>query len=160
MNESLKDLTMKSHINKPSSRLNNVTLYIALVTVCIIIWTQVETIQLHYKTQSNGTEYLSFTSSEMDPASWPIQVKEKETILSQYSIFPPIVFAKDNDHGYPSITAIINRVNDSHDGVINVVNHLLKYPFIKEIFVYNQIRSKPLIAEVRQNIFFFKKAKH
>lgn len=141
---------MKSPVHKPSTRFKNLTIYVTLVTVCVVLWTQLETIQLHYKDQHEVVEYLPFTSSEIDPATWSIQVEEKETFFSQASIFPAIVFAEDNALGYATITAIINRVDDSHDGIVNVIHHLLKYPFVKEIIVYNQIRSKPLIAEVRQ----------
>lgn len=146
MKESLKELVLKSPVYKWNTRFKNLTIYFTLVTVCVVLWTQLDSLQLHYKTQP--VVHVPFTSSEMDPATWSIQLEENELNLVQPSIFPNLVF--DSTLGYPSVTAVVNRVDDSHDGIRQVVLHLLKYPFIKEILVYNQIRSKPLIAEVRQ----------
>lgn len=151
---------------KNTNNNNNSTrfiIYVALASLTLFTWSQLDSmkkLQRHSDNedsllQQNTTEHL-FTTTEMDPATWLIQVKENEPLLTQVSLFPPSVFSKDNDRGMPPVTAIINRIDHSDLGIIHSVQHLSKYPFIKEIFIYNQVLSRPLKAEVKhlKDLFF------
>lgn len=123
-------------------------LYTAIVVVVIITWSQLESIK-NFANARQPTPSIVFSQKEIDPPTWLIQTLENEPILKQPSIFPATVFSKQNPRQYPPVTAIINRVDDSDDGILHAIEHLFKYPFIKEILVYNQIKSRPLKAEVR-----------
>ncbi|KAI8884676.1 hypothetical protein K501DRAFT_247387 [Backusella circina FSU 941] len=85
--------------------------------------------------------------NEVDPASWPIQIYENDSSLYQPSLFSPHLFTEveeeENAH-YKPVTAIIHRVDKSPTGVEKVIQHLIKYPFIKEIYIYNANPKRPL----------------
>lgn len=121
--------------------------YIIFAAVTLLTLTQLESLQQRGFHDDNEIRPPYFSAAEVDPATWPIQVKEQEHVYLQNSIFPAVVFDPANAQSYPSVTAIINRVDDSDEGIMHAVRHLIKYPFIKEIYVYNQIKSRPLIAE-------------
>ncbi|KAI8095628.1 hypothetical protein BDF21DRAFT_406362 [Thamnidium elegans] len=138
--------TKSFHIKNVNTRLKLFTLYVGLVTILVVIWIQFDDFTyLNFNQQENQNNPAYFTSSETDPATWSIQIQENESILSQRSIFPASSFSLGTS--LPLVTAVVNRVDDSHEGIMRAVRHLLKYPFIKEIYVYNQIKSKPLTAE-------------
>ncbi|KAL9559510.1 hypothetical protein PS6_000722 [Mucor atramentarius] len=122
-------------------------LYAAIVIAIIITWSQLESIKI-FADDKHPTPSIVFSQKEMDPPTWLIQTLENEPILKQPSIFPAAVFSKQNLRQYPPVTAIVNRVDDSDDGILHVIEHLFKYPFIKEILVHNQIKSRPLKAEL------------
>jgi hypothetical protein len=100
--------------------------------------------------QTDKKEY-----NEVDPASWPVQVYENDSILYQPSLFSPLVFMDDQNAHYKPVTAIINRVDKSPTGVEKVIQHLVKYPFIKEIFIYNANPKRPLHSKVKRVVFSF-----
>ncbi|CEP14138.1 hypothetical protein [Parasitella parasitica] len=91
--------------------------------------------------------FVDISGYHMDPPTWLIQTLENEPALNQPSIFQATVFSKQNPQQYPPATAIINRVDNSDGGIIHAINHLTKYPFFKEIFIYNQVKSRPLKVE-------------
>jgi hypothetical protein len=126
--------------------LKKLFIYAAVFTIGIITWTQLDSITSLYDDPVQPP--VTLLQNERDPATWVIQVLENEPLLNQPSIFPATVFHKLNDQRYPPVTAILNRVDDSDEGILHAVSHLLKYPFIKEIYVYNQIKSRPLTVEV------------
>ncbi|KAK4514650.1 uncharacterized protein ATC70_002251 [Mucor velutinosus] len=132
-----------------SVQLKRNILYTAIVVVVIITWSQLESIK-NFANDKHPHPTLSivFSQKEIDPPTWRIQTLENEPVLKQPSIFPATVFSKQNLRQYPPATAIINRVDNSDDGILHAIEHLFKYPFIKEILVYNQIKSKPLKAEL------------
>lgn len=136
-----------------SIQLKKTIIYVAFITVIIITWSQLESIK-KFAHKENHTPSIIFSQKEMDPPTWLIQTLESEPSLDQPSVFPSTVFSKQNLRQYPPATAIINRVDDSNEGIIHAVHHLFKYPFIKEIFVYNQIKSRPLKAEVNKLFMF------
>ncbi|KAI7902724.1 uncharacterized protein BX663DRAFT_510260 [Cokeromyces recurvatus] len=130
--------------------LKKLSIYLIIVMVVIITWTQFDLIiNLKKDNSSNNTlfaetSFVKFSqqSSEVDPATWLIQTIENESVLKQPSIFPPyMVFSADS---YPPVTAIVNRIDDSDEGIIQSIQHLLKYPFFKEIFIYNQVKTRRL----------------
>lgn len=125
--------------------------YIIFAAVTLLTLTQLESLQQRGFYDDNEVRPPYFSTAEVDPATWPIQVKEQEHVYLQNSIFPAVIFDPANAQNYPSVTAIINRVDDSDEGIMHAVRHLIKYPFIKEIYVYNQIKSRPLIAEVNSS---------
>lgn len=128
--------------------LKKLFIYATLFAIATLTWTQLDSITTLYDDRAQLP--VDFTlQTERDPATWVIQVLENESSLSQPSIFPADTFSKFNSQRYPSVTAILNRVDDSDEGILHAVDHLFKYPFIKEILVYNQIKSRPLTAEVR-----------
>ncbi|KAI8889055.1 hypothetical protein K501DRAFT_267267 [Backusella circina FSU 941] len=88
--------------------------------------------------------------SEVDPASWPTQLYENEINLQQQSIFPPFLF-NQNENVYQPVTAIVSRVDENENGLLAVIKHLSKYPFIKEILIYNQL-NRPLVEKFPNNI--------
>jgi hypothetical protein len=128
--------------------LKKVFMYATLFTIAIMTWTQLDSITSLYDdpVQLEPT----FSQNERDPSTWVIQVLENEPWLKQPSIYPAAIF--NNNQRYPPVTAILNRVDDSDEGILHAVDHLLKYPFIKEIHVYNQIKSRPLTVEVSYTI--------
>ena len=139
----------KSTIN---SKLKISLIYITLTTVAIVSWLQLA--QLSDDQNSLTTTLPLFTTDEVDPATWPIQIKEKEAVYSQRSIFPHDIFSKNNERGYPPVTAIISRIDNTDAGIIHAIKHLVKYPFIKEIYVYNRVKNRP-IANVMPFFFFY-----
>jgi hypothetical protein len=156
----MNDIKDKQYIynNKATSNHTKLLIYVALVAVTIFTWTQLDSIKKLQLLDSsdqvdpflnNTAKGPFFTAIERDPATWSIQVKENEPLLSQVSIFPPALFEKDNDRSYPPVTAIINRIDDSDEGILHSVRHLSRYPFIKEIYIYNQMLERPLKAEVK-----------
>ncbi|KAG1084101.1 hypothetical protein G6F42_021933 [Rhizopus arrhizus] len=130
-------------------QLKRAMLYAAIVIAVIITWSQLESIKF-FADHKHPTPSIVFSQKEMDPPTWLIQTLENEPILKQPSIFPAAVFSRQNPRQYPPATAIVNRVDDSDDGILHAIEHLFKYPFIKEILVYNQIKSRPLKAEVKK----------
>lgn len=135
-------------------QLKRIVLYTAIIIVVIITWSQLESIKnFAYDKNPTTTPNIVFSQKETDPSTWQIQTLENEPVLKQPSIFPATVFSKQNPRQYPPATAIINRVDDSDEGVLHAIEHLFKYPFIKEILVYNQIKSRPLKAEVKKRSF-------
>lgn len=130
-------------------QLKRIILYAAVIIVVIITWSQLESIK-NFANDKRLAPSIVFSQKETDPPTWRIQALENELVLKQPSIFPATVFSKQNPRQYPPATAILNRVDDSDDGVLHAIEHLFKYPFIKEILVYNQIKSRPLKAEVKK----------
>lgn len=140
--------TKSFNIRNVNTRFKLFTLYVGLVTILVVVWIQVDGFShLNFNQPEDPNDPAYFPSSEMDPATWSIQIQENEPILSQRSIFPANSFSLETS--LPLVTAVVSRVDDSHEGIMQAVRHLLKYPFIKEIYVYNQIKSKPLTAEVK-----------
>lgn len=81
-----------------------------------------------------------------DPPIWPKQITEEET--SRNSAYTPSMFRSDQlgMNQYLPVTAILNRI-DSTSGINHTVQHLLKYPYIKELYIYNQLPQSPLTTE-------------
>lgn len=57
--------------------------------------------------------------------------------------------ALEHNHFIP-ITAVILRTRQDQ-GIHHIVNYLHKYPFIKELYIYNLLPSHPLHLKVRQS---------
>lgn len=141
MKQLFKSFNIRDHFN---TRLKHFTLYIILVTVLVVAWIQFDNLKQLNNYEQPGSP--QFSTSEIDPATWSIQIQENETIILQRSIFPTSAFSSSIVESHlPFVTAIITRVDDSHDGILHAIQHLLKYPFIKEIYIYNQVKSKPLV---------------
>ncbi|KAL0081137.1 hypothetical protein J3Q64DRAFT_1756751 [Phycomyces blakesleeanus] len=85
---------------------------------------------------------------------WPLQL-EDEAIRDRSSAYKPTMFtAKSPSFAsfaslvlFKPVTAVIYRVSDNDEGIQQVVKHLSKYPFFKEILIFNQIESRPLVVE-------------
>ncbi|KAI9016473.1 hypothetical protein CLU79DRAFT_312832 [Phycomyces nitens] len=74
---------------------------------------------------------------------WPLQLQD-ESIRdrsSSYSLVEPLASS------LVPVTAVIYRVSDEDEGIQQIVSHLSKYPFIKEILIFNQVESRPLAVE-------------
>ncbi|ORY94692.1 hypothetical protein BCR43DRAFT_494443 [Syncephalastrum racemosum] len=81
-----------------------------------------------------------------DPPIWPKQITEEET--SRNSAYTPSMFRSEQleiNHYLP-VTAILNRI-DTASGINYTVQHLLKYPYFKELYIYNQLHEEPLTTE-------------
>ncbi|KAI8327669.1 hypothetical protein EDC96DRAFT_531467 [Choanephora cucurbitarum] len=124
------------------SSLKQTLVFIILTTTIVFIWLQIDSIK-----RLSDQHKPIVIPYETDPVSWPIQRKENEPILRQASLFPEAAFSEGNSQSLPSVTAVINRVDRSRQGVIETINHLSKYPFIKEITIYNQLIERPLSLE-------------
>jgi hypothetical protein len=98
--------------------------------------------------QQDAPEY---DDSEVDPPSWTTQLYENEFFLQQQSTYSPFLFDRQENVFQPA-TAIVSRVDENENGLLAVIKHLSKYPFIKEILIYNQL-NKPLV-EVNQIMTF------
>lgn len=83
-----------------------------------------------------------------DAPSWPLQIQNSD---GRKSIYTPSMFTPEqaSQNHYLPVTAVIQRVSDNEQGIQHVVNHLLKYPFVKEVYIYNHIPSRPINIQVR-----------
>ncbi|KAI9301534.1 hypothetical protein BJ944DRAFT_271362 [Cunninghamella echinulata] len=83
-----------------------------------------------------------------EKASWPVQINDA-SINSLQSLYTPSMFIPDalkTNHFYP-LTAVIVRTNKDL-GVYHIVQHLYKYPFIKEIIIYNLLPSQSIPSNI------------
>lgn len=139
--------------NHTTAKLKQTLIFVTIIVIVLITWSQLSLLKEPEVIQDNTTvnkEQLLFQTEvkERDPPSWFIQTLENEPLLKQPSIFPVPFFSKYNEKAYPFVSAVINRIDDTDEGIVHAVNHLMKYPFIKEILIHNQITSRPLQAHV------------
>ncbi|KAI7860327.1 hypothetical protein BDC45DRAFT_99656 [Circinella umbellata] len=90
------------------------------------------------------------TPYRIDWPSWPLELhdEDKKTSAFAASSFTPDALYQEED--LKPVTAIIYRVSTNANDVLNVVNHLLDYPFIKEIYIHNPMSSPSLSIEVKK----------
>ncbi|KAG2218321.1 hypothetical protein INT45_007716 [Circinella minor] len=94
--------------------------------------------------------------SEIDMPSWSLQL-QKEQEQNRHSLYTPSMFITENleQNHYIPITAIVDRVTKDEQAVYHSVQHLLKYPFIKEIYINNnKFSRRPLSMELFQDLNF------
>jgi hypothetical protein len=139
------------------TEIRKILIYVTAIVLFVITWFQLSLLrevepQAVELVEDKNQLFFSDTT-ERDPSSWKIQTLENEPILSQSSIFPLSLFSKYNENAYPFVSAIVNRIDDSDEGILRAVDHLFKYPFIKEILVHNQVKSRPLQSHVRFHLY-------
>lgn len=66
---------------------------------------------------------------------WPNEISFRKSLYTTHSAPTPV-------------SAIIRRV-DTSDSIFEIVHQLDKYPYIKEIYIYNEVQSMPLSQQVR-----------
>ncbi|KAI8138447.1 hypothetical protein BJV82DRAFT_582816 [Fennellomyces sp. T-0311] len=94
--------------------------------------------------------------SEIDAPSWSAQHTTERQSLYTPSMFIPE--AVEENHYIP-VTAVINRISQDEQAIYHTIKHILKYPFIKEIYINNQFRRRPLSEELFQDLTF-NRSKH
>ncbi|KAG1227378.1 hypothetical protein G6F68_008322 [Rhizopus microsporus] len=62
------------------------------------------------------------------------------------SAYPSTFFTKDAlwENELKPVSAIVLRVTDDDQSIINTINHLLKYPYISEIYIHNLVPDRPI----------------
>lgn len=103
-------------------------------------------LQLTMPTDGRPVKIDIETDTEVDAPSWPLQINNERKSIYTPSMFTP---EQVNQNHYLPITAVIQRVSDNEHGIQHVVKHLLKYPFIKEVYIYNHIPSRAINIQVR-----------
>ena len=91
--------------------------------------------------------------SEIDAPSWSLQLQQEQE-QDRHSLYTPSMFISENleQNHYIPITAVIDRVTKDEQAVYHSVQHLLKYPFIKEIYINNnKFSRRPLSMEVNND---------
>ncbi|KAI9312713.1 hypothetical protein BX666DRAFT_1985831 [Dichotomocladium elegans] len=85
---------------------------------------------------------------EMDQPTWPLQVADPAVIARQ-SLYTRSMFTPEarSQNKYLATTAVVTRLLIDPRGIYNVVKHLLKYPFIKEIIVLDPFLEPPQVSQ-------------
>jgi hypothetical protein len=116
-----------------------------LITLCGILLLFV--FVAHYTTSPYDKQDPESGSSL--PASTPAI---KNNAHHRQSLYPPSMFIPDallhND--FRPISAVVLRTSPDDDTIRTMVDHLHKYPFIKEITIYNLVT--PLSTQVRADV--------
>ncbi|KAI9249520.1 hypothetical protein BDA99DRAFT_445622 [Phascolomyces articulosus] len=60
---------------------------------------------------------------------------------------------------YIPLTAVVDRVSKEEQAIYHSIQHILKYPFIKEIYINNKFSRRPLSMELFQDLNF-NRSKH
>jgi hypothetical protein len=118
---------------------------LALLIVSVIIW-------YSFLSSTNYIQHepLSPTMASIDyninPLAWAPSLSERIG-KSAYpkSFFTPQALLENE---FNPVSAVVLRVTDDDESIIYAVKHLLKYNFISEIYIHNQIKSRPLTVEV------------
>ncbi|KAI8051414.1 uncharacterized protein B0P05DRAFT_562657, partial [Gilbertella persicaria] len=121
---------------KDGFALKRIFIYIVFGLIILFTWFQLDSVK-----KSPDQKHTHSFNLEVDPPTWHIQTLENEPALTQKSLFPLSAFSKQNQQRLPPITAIINRVEKRQQGIVHAVQHLAKYPFVKEILIYNSFKS-------------------
>ncbi|KAI8341493.1 hypothetical protein BC941DRAFT_417041 [Chlamydoabsidia padenii] len=91
----------------------------------------------------------STLDSSNDPTLSPTWTTQLNTALQhRQSLYTPSMFipsALQHNHFIP-VTAVILRT-EPDQGINDIVKYLYKYPFIKELYIYNMVPSHPLSAQ-------------
>ncbi|KAI8099257.1 uncharacterized protein BX664DRAFT_289265 [Halteromyces radiatus] len=73
------------------------------------------------------------------------QQQKEEDILQRQSVFDSTMFSSStNDDPLKPITAILLRKANDEQAIEHLILQLLRYPFFREIFIYNTITSRPI----------------
>ncbi|KAF7728018.1 hypothetical protein EC973_006783 [Apophysomyces ossiformis] len=95
------------------------------------------------KVLSSESAVVKQITIPIDPPTWPAQLSMKHQSMYTPSMFFPEQLELNR---YKPVTAIIRRVSNDH-GIYHVVEHLRKYPFVKEIIIDNQVPQASLSPE-------------
>ncbi|KAG0193631.1 hypothetical protein DFQ28_004072 [Apophysomyces sp. BC1034] len=133
---------MTSTIRRILSSWTRFHLFVVMLLLCITItaFLYLPPLPIDLPLRASVVEPVSIA---IDPPTWPAQLSMKRQSMYTPSMFFPEQL--DLNH-YRPVTAIIRRVSDD-EGIYHVVEHLQKYPFIKEIIIDNQVPQAPLSAE-------------
>ncbi|KAI9490103.1 hypothetical protein BDB00DRAFT_839641 [Zychaea mexicana] len=94
--------------------------------------------------------------SEIDAPSWTSQYETERQSLYTPSMFIPE--ALEQNHYIP-MAAVVDRVSKDEQAIYHIIKHLIKYPFIKEIYINNKLSRRPLSMELFQDLNFIR-SKH
>lgn len=89
------------------------------------------------------------TSYRIDLPVWPTALDNDHE--QQRSAFTPDMFMTDalsRNSDLKAVTAVIYRISQDPDNIVRVVHHLLRYPFIREIYIHNPMTRQKLTVEV------------
>ncbi|KAI8988626.1 hypothetical protein BDF20DRAFT_856838 [Mycotypha africana] len=130
--------------------------FCALVVVTIILcYSFIKSTSFTKRENENGTTLsLSTTVSgsavndylNINPLAWAPTLSDKIG-KSAFSKSQFTTEALEQNELNP-VSAVILRVTDDDKSIIHTVNHLLKYPFISDISIFNQVKNRPLTLKV------------
>lgn len=94
------------------------------------------------QTSSNQIDY------NVNSLFWAPRISFQDTDSSAY---PSSYFTSEAlwKYEYKPVSAVLLRVTDDDDSIVNTVQHLLKYPFINEVYIHNFVPNRPLTVDVR-----------
>lgn len=159
MNNSSKQLPLFRRRYHDNSTAPNVTSWLlhhrkrlALISIGILIFL------FFGSTTSNSSRSADSQGSvlQREPTSYRIDLPVWPTTLDndheqQRSAFTPDMFMTDalsRNSDLKAVTAVIYRISQDPDNIVRVVHHLLRYPFIREIYIHNPMTRQKLTVEV------------
>lgn len=97
---------------------------------------------------SSTTSSSTQIDYNVNPLFWAPSISFQETDSSAY---PTSYFTEESlwKNEFKPVSAVLLRVTDDDQGIVNTVQHLLKYPFINEIYIHNFVPTRPLTVEVK-----------
>lgn len=150
MNNSSKQLPLfrRRHQDNTSSNVTSWLLHhrkrLALISVGILIFLFLgsrSTKSPDYSLQPETTPY------RLDLSVWPTTLDNDNE--QQQSAFASDMFTVDGPNSdLKAVTAVIYRISQDPDNIVRVVHHLLRYPFIREIYIHNPMTRQKLTVEV------------
>ncbi|KAG0747486.1 hypothetical protein G6F62_002648 [Rhizopus arrhizus] len=92
------------------------------------------------QTSSNQIDY------NVNSLFWAPRISFQDTDSSAY---PSSYFTSEAlwKYEYKPVSAVLLRVTDDDDSIVNTVQHLLKYPFINEVYIHNFVPNRPLTVD-------------
>lgn len=116
---------------------------LALISVGILIFLFLgsrSTKSPDYSLQPETTPY------RLDLSVWPTTLDNDNE--QQQSAFASDMFTVDGPNSdLKAVTAVIYRISQDPDNIVRVVHHLLRYPFIREIYIHNPMTRQKLTVE-------------
>lgn len=91
------------------------------------------------------------TPLRMDWSAWPttdLTGPNEETSIFSHSQFDADAVQDSGDADLKPVTAVVYRVSNNVQNIINTVHHLTKYPFFQEIYIHSPMGMPKLTVEV------------
>ncbi|KAI9486931.1 MAG: hypothetical protein EXX96DRAFT_551196 [Benjaminiella poitrasii] len=93
-------------------------------------------------TMQSSSAPIEFDNYNINPLSWAPSLSDR----IGKSAFPKSYFTSKAllENELSLVSAVILRVTDDDESIVYTVKHMLKYPFISDIYIYNLVKGRPL----------------